>query len=151
MTEPTAALKAALDQFAADVAAVRTAAEKIAAGERGARAREPSTALLRFHQALLVFGSALLSALLIGFPDAKTIELKIGGYDGARLYAHTLTNLVWMIAVAGIVAFLTQVFQPQVNAKGFSAGNSLFWLFAVLTAGALAFGIRAAWPYLTAL
>lgn len=154
MADPTPALKTALDQFSADVAELRAAAEKIAGGAggaRGPRARRPANALLKFHEAFLVFGAALLSALFIGFPAAKDIVPKIGGLDGAQLYSRTLVNLVWMISISGVVAFLLQLFQNKINEKGMSPGNGLLCLFALLTAVALGFGLHAAWPFLTAI
>jgi len=147
---PTPELKNALGRFAADVAQVQEAARRVAAGTAAPApgTRLPSAALLRFHQALLVFASALLSALLIGFPSAGTIKTTVGGYGGEQLYAHTMAYLTGMIAIAGVLAFLAQILQESIDRKGFSAANIMLWLFGLLTAAALGCGIAAAWPFL---
>ena len=104
-------------------------------------ARRPSIELLKFQQGVLVFCTAVLSALFIAAPNTKQWgEALAFGRRWDVLYLGTIKWLVICVAATTLVALAVHLFQNRVDGPG----KGWLWLAALLTLVATLPGIRAA-------
>ena len=115
-------------------------------GGGGGGGSDPAACLLKFQQGLLVFTSALLAAIFIGWPHyAVWFKTETHGFDtGQALIAWTADLLVVTAVLATLAAFVTQLCRKSIDSWSSGAGI----VSAFLTALAVVSGGLAAGPYL---
>lgn len=87
-------------------------------------------AFLKFHEGLLVFSSAIIAAIFIGWPNSYNIvDYERAGTNAARgeltkvfgdntapdIYLHVLSFIVVTAILTAVAAFLSQVWQKHIN------------------------------------
>lgn len=127
------------------------------AGSRSGGSK-PSRALLKFHEGMLVFCSAVLAAIFISWPhavalvvrDPRNVEEPTPTPEAALRLAeflpHAAQFLIICIAATAILALATQLLQKQLDTPGPWRRKPLLWVLGIGTFGAVCAGAWAGAP-----